>query len=392
MIFNRVWPKLALCVIASTLYAENVMSLESYSRFKPAIISESAIVIDADTGAVLFDKNSQKKMPPASLTKMMTMYIASEAYTSNVFNFDTDIAVSPYAANMDGSKMFISNNQTIKGHDAVQGIIVSSGNDVAVAMAEFISGTSDNFTKLMNSKSEQLGMFDTHFSNPTGLHTDDMLSTAYDLALLSRSLIQDFPDLYDWYKQKSFTYNDIKQSNRNRLLYMTPDADGIKTGFTSQAGYCLASSTLRDGRRLIIVTLNAPNEKARYDDHLKLINYAYREFDNIELFGEDEVLEQTRVWFGQETMLAVSPKQPIVATIPKSATQQVRVDLVVNPKLTAPIEKNQPVGTMTVSLDQIPLTSSQIVAKDNVELGGWLTRQKEQAKYWAHQLTQYYLK
>lgn len=381
----------ALSMIVPSYAIEQTVNLESYSRFKPSIISESAIVMDADTGNILFDKNSTKPTPPASLAKMMTMYIASEAIKSHVFELDSEIPVSSHAANMPGSKMFIADSQKILGKDLVQGIIVSSGNDIAVALAEFISGSEDAFTDLMNAKAQELGMSQTSFANPTGLHHESMTSSAYDLAILSRALIHDFPDFYSWYKQKSFTYNDIKQYNRNRLLHLSTDTDGIKTGFTSEAGYCLASSTIRNGRRLIVVTMKAPSEKARYDDHLKLINYAYREFDNVQVFDKDELIEETRIWFGQRKTLPIVAEHSVIATIPKSQQQNIQVDLLLDPTITAPITKGTVVGKMNVTLDGQTIQMADVIAQETIEKGSWISRQADQLSLWSQKIKLFYL-
>ena len=271
----------------------------------PTINAKAYVLMDANSGQILAQKNMDQKQPPASLTKMMTLYVISHALQNGTIKLDDQVPVSEKAWRMSGSKMFIKVGTTVSVEDLIQGIIVDSGNDACVALAEYIGGSEQGFADMMNAETKALGMQNTHFLNSTGLpegenFQTDHYSTAHDLAILGYALIRDFPEYYPWYKQKWFTYNKIKQPNRNRLLWRYPNADGLKTGHTDEAGFCLVSSAQSDNMRLIAVVLGAPTDEARATDSIHLLDYGFRFFTTHVIYKANTPIANVRVWNGKK--------------------------------------------------------------------------------------------
>jgi len=256
----------------------------------PSIDAKGYVLIDANSGRVLAGKNISERMPPASLTKLMTMYVVSQALAQGQANLNDDVRISKLAWSKGGSKMFIKVGDHIKLQELIKGIIVASGNDACVAVAEFVAGNEDSFSQLMNMTAKQLGMENTNFTDSTGLPAPNHYTTPLDMAILARHVVQDFPQDYKWYKEKWIMFNNIKQPNRNRLLWRDSTVDGMKTGHTEEAGYCLVSSAKRNGTRLIAVVMGAPSDEARSADSMALYNWGFRFFKTMKVYDSNKEL------------------------------------------------------------------------------------------------------
>ncbi|MFU8798276.1 MAG: D-alanyl-D-alanine carboxypeptidase family protein, partial [Gammaproteobacteria bacterium] len=289
----------------------------------PNLTVKGYILMDVPSSNVLASQNPDQRMPPASLTKMMTSYIISQALKEGRIRLDDQVRISEKAWRTGGSRMFVKVGDTISVRDLVQGIIVHSGNDACVAMAEYIAGTEEAFATMMNQQAAALGMTNTHYVDSTGLPYPEQYTTPRDMAKLARALIYDFPEDYKWYAQKWYTFNGIKQPNRNRLLWRDPTVDGIKTGHTDEAGYCLASSAVRNGTRLVSVVMGAPSENTRAEDSQRLLNYGFQFFETRKLYVAHTALIQGRVWFGQKAELPIGLVNDLYITVPTGQAKHI---------------------------------------------------------------------
>jgi D-alanyl-D-alanine carboxypeptidase (penicillin-binding protein 5/6) len=330
--------------------------------------------MDAQSGRILAQKNLHKRMQPASLTKMMTMYVISQALQSGRIHLNDTVTISEKAWRTGGSRMFVKVGSQVKVSQLIKGIIVDSGNDACTAMAEYLAGNEDLFASLMNQAAQQLGMKETHYVDSTGLPKPEHYSTPYDMAILARALITHFPEYYDWYKQKWFKYNGIRQPNRNRLLWRDTAYDGIKTGHTKSAGFCLVSSGMRDGMRLISVVMGAPTDAARANDSQALLEYGFRFYETHKLFAADQPLTEPRIWLGQKKTIPMGLKHDLYITIAKGRYDQLKASMVLDPKLSAPIEAGKNYGKVTIKLDGKTIASAPLVALQADPRGGLWTR------------------
>lgn len=340
----------------------------------PALAANTWVLVDHATGQVLVDKDADTRIEPASLTKLMTAYLTFSALKAGTLTPDQVVPVSTKAWRMEGSRMFIEPNKPVTVDELVRGVIVQSGNDACVALSEAIAGSEEAFAALMNREAQRLGMTNTNFTNSTGLPDPQLYTTARDLALLASAIVRDFPEFYSLYSLKEFTYNGIKQPNRNRLLYMDATVDGMKTGHTSTAGYCLVSTAQRGTRRLISVVLGAASDTVRAQESLKLLNFGFQFYDTVKLYSADEALSQFRVWKGEDNEVAVGFTRDFVMSLPKEAAQNVAVSLESRQPLIAPLEKGQPVGTLKLSVDGKPLGEYPVVALKDVPVAGFFGR------------------
>ncbi|MGB0965965.1 MAG: D-alanyl-D-alanine carboxypeptidase family protein [Litorivicinus sp.] len=341
----------------------------------PTMAVSSYLLVDGATGQVLAESNSQEQVEPASLTKLMTAYLAEKELKAGNISMDDEVPVSVKAWKTEGSRMFIREGTQVRLEDLLRGIIIQSGNDASVAMAEYLAGTEEAFAELMTAQAKALGMEQTQFYNSTGLPAPGHLTSARDLAILARQIIYEHPELYRIYSEKSFTYNDIKQDNRNRLLWRDPSVDGLKTGHTSAAGYCLVASAERGGMRLISVVMGADSAAARERETSKLLNYGYRFFEGVTLFKANQDLNQDlRVWGGEVDTVAIGPASEVYRALPKGARDRLELTLDAEPDLSAPIAKGQQLGTLTVTLDGETLTQVPVVALADVADGGLVKR------------------
>ncbi len=341
----------------------------------PAMAASSYLLVDGATGQVLAESNAQEPVEPASLTKLMTAYLAEKELKAGNISMDDMVPISVKAWKTEGSRMFVREGTQVRLEDLLRGIIIQSGNDASVAMAEYLAGTEDAFAQLMTAQAQALGMQQTQFYNATGLPADGHLTSARDLAILARQIIYAHPELYKIYSEKEFTYNDITQQNRNRLLWRDPSVDGLKTGHTSAAGYCLVASAERNGMRLISVVMGTDSASARERETSKLLNYGYRFFEGVTLFTANQDINQPlRVWGGEADTVAIGPAQDIYRALPKGARDRLELNLEATPDLSAPIEKGQTLGTLTLSLDGEQLTQVPVVALEAVADGGLVKR------------------
>lgn len=339
----------------------------------PAMAASSYLLVDGATGQVLAESNSQLQVEPASLTKLMTAYLAEKELKAGNVSMDDLVPISVKAWQTGGSRMFVREGTQVRFEDLLRGIIIQSGNDASVAMAEYLAGTEEAFAELMTAQAKALGMTDTQFYNSTGLPDDGHLTTARDLAILARQIIYEHPDLYRLYSERSFTYNDIKQDNRNRLLWRDPSVDGLKTGHTNAAGYCLVASAERNGMRLISVVMGTESAAARERETSKLLNYGYRFFEGVTLVTRGQNLNQdARVWGGVVDTVSVGPAQDIYRALPKGSRDRLQLELDMQPDLMAPIEQGQTIGQLSLILDGEVLTQVPAVALADVAQGGFM--------------------
>ena len=340
----------------------------------PALAAKAWALVDHATAQVLAEKDADARIEPASLTKLMTAYITFSKLKEGTLKPDQVVPVSTKAWRMEGSRMFIEPNKPVSVDELIRGVIVQSGNDACVALAETIAGSEEAFAALMNREAQRLGMTNTHFTNSTGLPDPQLYTSARDLALLASAIIRDFPEYYGLYSLKEFTYNGIKQPNRNRLLYMDPSVDGMKTGHTSSAGYCLVSTARRGERRLISVVLGAASDTVRAQESLKLLNFGYQFFETVKLYSADEALSKFRVWKGKLNELPVGFLNDFALTVPKEAANKIQVSLESRQPLVAPLQRGQEVGTLTVAIDGKPLGQYPVVALQDAEVAGFFGR------------------
>ncbi len=337
----------------------------------PQLATEGHILLDATTGAVLVEQNSEVRLPPASLTKIMTSYIIASEIEQGRIALDDEVPISIKAWKTEGSRMFVREGTDVKVSDLIRGIVVQSGNDASVAMAEFIAGDETAFADIMNQMAARLGMENSEFRNATGLPDESHYTTAKDLSVLATALIQDFPEHYKIYREKYFSYNDIRQANRNSLLFRDDSVDGIKTGHTQAAGYCLVASAEKADMRLISVVMGATSERARAVESQKLLNYGFRYYESIKLYEPLESLRQVRIWEGLHESLAVGLEDLVQLTIPRGSRGALEADIVLEPIIRAPIARGQVLGTLTVRLDGESLLERPVVALNGVKAAGF---------------------
>ncbi len=340
----------------------------------PTINSSSYILMASGSRTVLAEQNSHERIPPASLTKIMTMYVISQALKSGQLTLDTEVYVSQKAQQAEGSRMFIKAGDKVKAKDLILGIIVASGNDASIAMAEHIAGSEETFVDIMNTEAKRLGMNNTHFMDCIGMPNPNHYSTAYDLAILSHAVIFDFPEYYPWYSEKWFTYNNIKQPNRNQLLWHSEYVDGIKTGHTHEAGYCLAASAKKDQTRLISIVLNTPSEASRAEATKKLLTYGFHFFKTHRLFTPKDIVSQPRIWKGDVKTIQLGVPHNLLVTIPVGQYEQLKITTQLPNRIIAPINKGAKIGTMTVMLNHQLLLKAPLIAKESVGKGSFFSR------------------
>jgi serine-type D-Ala-D-Ala carboxypeptidase (penicillin-binding protein 5/6) len=340
----------------------------------PQLAAEGYLLIDAATGASLVEFNADQRLPPASLTKIMTSYVAEKEIERGTITLDDEVDVSIKAWRMEGSRMFIQEGTKVRLADILRGIIIQSGNDASVALAEHVAGSEEAFADVMNRYAQQLGMKDTHFVNATGLPDENHYTTASDLSRLTVALINEFPEHYKIYSEKYFTYSDIRQPNRNRLLMSDSSVDGVKTGHTEAAGFCLVASAVRGDMRLVSVVMGASSEDGRAAESQKLLTYGFRYFETARLYRADEALRQVRVWGGQHGSLKLGLTADVVMTIPKGVRDELQAQIQIQKEIHAPIEKGDVLGSLTVSLPDKDDISIPLTALNGVQEAGFLAR------------------
>lgn len=348
----------------------------------PQLDASSYILMDYHSGEILASVKPDQKVEPASITKLMTSYVVSKALKSGSISLDDKVLISEHAWRTPGSRMFVEVGTKVTVRNLMQGMIIQSGNDASVALAEYVAGSESSFVDLMNRYAQQLGMKNTHFMNATGLPHDDHYSTAHDIAKLARALIKEFPSEYDWYGEKDFTWNGIHQSNRNTLLFRDPSVDGLKTGHTDSAGYCLVASAERDGMRLVSVVMGTGSTRARADDSQALLNYGFRFFETHKLYDAGKELASPRVWKGAAEKVSLGLSKALYVTIPRGSYSKLKAFMDVNSQIVAPVADQAELGKVEVKLGDDTVASAPLHALNGVKEGGIWRRMVDSVLLW----------
>jgi D-alanyl-D-alanine carboxypeptidase (penicillin-binding protein 5/6) len=336
----------------------------------PRIAAKGYLLVDHHSGTVLAEHNADERLEPASLTKIMSGYVVFRELAGGNLALEDEALISEKAWRTGGSKMFVEVGKRVSVEDLLRGMIIQSGNDASVALAEHIAGSESTFAELMNTHARRLGMTNSHFMNADGLPHPDHYTTARDMALITAATIREFPEYYAWYAEKEFVYNDIKQGNRNQLLYQDDSVDGVKTGHTEAAGYCLVASAERDGMRLTSVVMGAAGPKARAEASLALLNYGFRFYETHRLYPGREPIETLRVWKGAVTDLPVGPAEGVHVTIPRGQYDRLSARIEKSPDISAPVATGDVVGEIVVSLGDEEVSRVPLVALQDVGEGG----------------------
>ena len=348
----------------------------------PVIGATSYLVIDATTGHQIASLEPDKAVAPASLTKMMTAYVVFKSLSENQLQLSDQVTVSEKAWRAEGSRMFIEVGKRVSVQDLLLGMIVQSGNDASVALAEHIAGSESVFAEMMNQHAAALGMYSSHFRNATGLPAENHVTTARDLATLARAIIEEFPEYYKWHAMKEFTYNNIKQSNRNSLLWRDDSVDGLKTGHTKAAGYCLVASAERDGMRIISVVLGTSSTKSRADGSQALVNYGFRFFETRLLFKAGDEISIARVWKSANEFSRLGVLEDLYVTVRRGSYDALESKLNIPSIVTAPIAAGQPVAELVISLDDEDILKAPLRALDDNPEGSFWQRTKDSVSLW----------
>jgi D-alanyl-D-alanine carboxypeptidase (penicillin-binding protein 5/6) len=349
----------------------------------PSIGGKSWLVGDMTSGQMLAAEKADERFEPASLTKLMTAYLVFAALRDKKITREQQVPVSTRAWRAPGSRMFIEPRKPVTVDELIKGMEIQSGNDACIALAEAVSGSEEVFAQMMNREAARLGMANSKFMNSTGLPDAQHYSTARDLYLLAAALIRDFPEEYArYYAIKEFRYNNITQPNRNRLLWLDPTVDGVKTGHTDAAGYCLIASSRRSGRRLLSVLLGSTSENARAQESQKLLNWGFQFFDSVKLFGTGEVVRPLEVWKGASRTVKAGVQGDLYVSVPKGEAAKLKADLVSQQPLVAPLTQGQRIGTLRVSFDGKPLAEYPLVALEAVAPAGIFGRAWDTLRLW----------
>ncbi len=364
-----------LCSMATALAQTPIPSA-------PELNATSYILVDHQSGAIVAEADPDMRVDPASITKLMTSFAVFHELRKGTINLEDEVFVSEKAWRTPGSRMFIEVDTKVSVENLLKGMIIQSGNDASVALAEHVAGSEETFAALMNQYAAALGMTNTQYQNATGLPADDHYTSARDVATLAAALIREFPEPYRWYSEKEFTYNEISQHNRNQLLWRDPAVDGLKTGHTEAAGYCLVSSARRGPMRLISVVMGTQSEKQRADDSQKLLNYGFRFFETHRLYESGSELDQARVWKGEIETLPLGIEEDLWVTIPRGRYGALDASIDLPTVLTAPLDSGQAIGTLNVRLGDDLLETRPVVALAAVPQGGFWRRLSDSVSLW----------
>lgn len=343
--------------------------------------AREAFLLDAETGTVLLDKNGDRAMPPASMSKIMTVYAVFDRIRQGRLSLDDTLTVSERAWRMGGSKMFVELGSEIRVEDLLRGVIIQSGNDACIVLAEGLSGSEEAFARELNTLAEEIGLRDSQFRNATGWPAEGHLMSARDLAHLAARMIDEFPDLYHYYSETEFTWHDITQGNRNPLLYRNIGADGLKTGHTQEAGYGLTASAVQDGRRLILVVTGLESQRQRAEEAERLMRWGFREFDNFELFEAGSVIDEAEVWLGSQAQVPLVAEKDILVTLRHADRAEVKATIVYDGPIAAPITAGQQVATLHISAPGIAAHEVPLVAGADVAEAGHFRRIYQKARH-----------
>ncbi|MDH3971520.1 MAG: D-alanyl-D-alanine carboxypeptidase [Gammaproteobacteria bacterium] len=345
----------------------------------PSTGAKSFIIQDFGSGHILAEKNAELSVEPASITKLMTAYVVfNELQAGNIALGDM-VTISEKAWRTPGSRMFVEVNKQVSVEDLLQGMIVQSGNDATMALAEHIAGSEETFAALMNRHAEEIGMIGSHFVNTTGLPDENHYMTAKDIALLATLLIEKYPEYYKWYSQKEFTFNEITQYNRNKLLWRDDSVDGLKTGFTDSAGYCLVTSANKDGMRLITVVLGTDSANARVEASQALLNYGFRFFETHKLYDAGTQLAASRIWKGNTESVPLGLDQALYVTIPRGQYKSLDASMSINERITAPVREGQALGSVQVKLGDELVVDQPLVSLQTIGEGSFWQRISDEA-------------
>ncbi len=357
-----------------TVLQANAENAEITTPPAPNVAATAYILQDFHTGKVLAENNADARRAPASLTKIMTVYVVFRELSNGHLHLEDMANISEKAWKTSGSRMFVELGNQVKVEDLLKGVIIQSGNDASVALAEHVAGNEATFADMMNQHAARLGMTNSHFKNSDGLPMDDHYTSARDLAILTTALIKEFPDYYRWFSQKEFTFNKITQHNRNQLLSRDESVDGVKTGFTDDAGYCLVASALREDMRLISVVLGAKSANARANENQSLLNYGFRFFESHRLYEGKKPLNEARIWKGAEKTIPLGLAEDLYATIPRRQYNDLKGVITVDKKITAPVKEGAKQGSVKVTLKDQVINEKDLVALKTVEQGNIIQR------------------
>ena len=371
-IINRVFSSgksLALCMLVFFLPTPLLAANNLIIPASPTIAARGYFLMDFDSGQILTEKNADDRLAPASLTKIMSTYVVFQELQAGQLALDEPVIISKKAWKTPGSKMFIEVNKHVSVEDLLKGVIIQSGNDASVALAEHIAGDEETFARLMNQHAKRLGMINSNFHNSTGLPAKNHYTTAHDLAILSQALIREFPDYYQWFKEKDFTFNNIKQSNRNKLLWRDDSVDGIKTGYTEKAGYCLVASAKRNNMRLISVVMGTRNQNARARENQNLLNYGFRFFETHKLYDAQQKLTEAKVWKGATNILSLGINDDLYVTVPRRHYDDLKAVMSVDSRIIAPVGAGQTFGSIAITLQDETIIQKPLVALSPIAIG-----------------------
>lgn len=369
-LFKNLLASAAILMVSTASYAGAVVP----NPIAPTIAAKSYILLDHDSGKVLAESAPDERLPPASITKLMTSYVIAHELAAGNIKLEDEVSISEKAWRMIGSRSFIEVGTKVPVEALLRGMIVQSGNDAAVALSEHIAGSEEVFAQMMNQYAQQLGMNNTNFMNSTGLPDENHYTTARDIAIMSSALIRDFPDHYKWYSDKEYTYNGITQHNRNKLLWRDNSVDGLKTGHTEEAGYCLSASAKRDDMRLIAVVLGTRSENARAQEIQKLFNYGFRFFETHQLYAAGEKITDSKIWKGEADTIDLGLSQGFSVTVPRGQYKDLQAVSNLQQPMIAPIAAGTELGEVEVRLGEEIITTQKLVALNDVEKGSWWRR------------------
>ena len=357
-----------------SLFEANAETAEIATPPAPTIAATAYILQDYHTGKVLAENNADAKLAPASLTKIMTVYVVFRELSNGHLHLEDMATISEKAWKTSGSRMFVELGNQVKVEDLLKGVIIQSGNDASVALAEHVAGNEGTFADMMNQHAARLGMTNSHFKNSDGLPMDDHYTSARDLAILTAALIKEFPEWYRWFSQKEFTFNKITQHNRNQLLSRDESVDGVKTGFTDDAGYCLVASAIREDMRLISVVLGAKSANARANENQSLLNYGFRFFESHRLYEGKKPLNEARIWKGASKTIPLGLAEDLYATIPRRQYADLKGVITVDKKITAPVKAGTKLGSVKVTLKDQLINEKDLIALESVAQGNIIQR------------------
>ena len=348
----------------------------------PALAAKSYILLDPNSGYVLAEKAPDARLEPASITKLMTAYVLFNELANGAVKLEDEVSISEKAWRAPGSRMFIEVGTRVKVEDLLRGMIIQSGNDASIALAENTAGSESSFATLMNHHAKRLGMTGSNFVNSTGLPHKDHYTTARDIAKIARALLTEFPAYYPWYSEKQFSYNNITQYNRNKLLWRDKSVDGMKTGHTDSAGYCLVASALRDKMRLISVVLGTKSEEARAKQSQTLLNFGFRFFETHNLYSAGEPLSTARIWKGDKESLPLGLSDDLYVTIPRGRYKSLSANMLLAENILAPANKGHEYGTLSIRMGDKPVVEKPLIALEEVETGSFVSRMLDEVKMW----------